>query len=137
MYGHSWVSSHTEGVDELEAPRGEGATSGVDGPLRHKENGPTVCVRWKRDLSYWLAFQRGTLGKMQGCVELRSTKVGAVGNMTGEKGRDLGLQAERHAREFGPEGSREPGKVRVQQQPASMCVPRSVGGYMQEGLEVA
>ena len=51
---------------------------------------------------------------MQGCMEMRSTKVGAVGNVTGEKGRDLGLQAECHAREFGPAGSREPGKVSVQ-----------------------
>lgn len=51
---------------------------------------------------------------MQGCVEMSITKVGAVGDMAGEKGRDLGLWAEQHAREFGPEGSREPGTVSVQ-----------------------
>lgn len=61
-----------------------------------------------------MGFQRGTLGKMQGCVEMSITKVGAVGDMAGEKGRDLGLWAEQHAREFGPEGSREPGTVSVQ-----------------------
>lgn len=40
-------------------------------------------------------------------------KSGSCGDVAGEKGKDLGLRAEHHAREFGPEGSREPGTVSV------------------------
>ena len=40
-------------------------------------------------------------------------KSGSCGGR-GWRERDLGLRAEQYAREFGPEGSREPGTVSVQ-----------------------
>ena len=114
MYGHSWVSSCTEDVDKLEAPREKGAARGLDGPPRHVENSPAVCILWKRDLL--IGISKRYTWENAGCMGMGSTKVGSCGEH-GEKGRDQGVQAERHTREFGPEGSGESVKVSIQQQP--------------------
>lgn len=33
----------------------------------------------KKDLTYWLGFQRSTFGEMQGCIGIRSMKIGSYG----------------------------------------------------------
>lgn len=113
VYGHSWVSSHTDGVDELEAP-GEREQQVVWMAAAPQGEWANSLYMMGKGLELLIGVSRGTLEKMQGCMEMRSSKVGAVGSSDWREGRDLGLQAECHTREFGPVGSREAGKVSVQ-----------------------
>lgn len=114
MYGHSWVSSRTEDVDKLEAPREKGAARGLDRPPRHVENSPAVCILWKRDL---------LIGISKRCTWENAGMHGDGKHEDRELWRawrerqGSGHEAERHTREFGRLGSGEPVRVNVQQQP--------------------
>lgn len=51
------------------------------------------------------------MGKCRDAVGSEAERWGAVENVAGERDVDGDMQAERHAREFDPESSRQPRKV--------------------------